>query len=136
MSKLNFSKLLLIITLFLSACGGGGGGEDTNSPSSNSSLYNHEESSLKVNAGGDRIAQINTQIEIKGYITGDIDNINSYEWRRGDQTLATTLTFSYIPTEIGIETLTLIVTDNNGNTFVDQTHIKVVQEYQDDPLPF
>ncbi len=69
--------------------------------------------------------------------------ISEYEWTKDGEVLSTTLDVTYIPTELGVDTLTLTVIDNDGASASDSINLEVVEESigetvidNGDPLPF
>jgi len=134
--KLRIFKFIIISSIItVSGCGGGGSSpQDTNKTVTTDSTDNNQK--LEVYAGDDRKTQINTPITIFGYVVGDKSNIYSYEWTKDKKTLATTLKFIYIPTKLGVDTLTLTVTTNDGEKLSDNTKVEVLEEYYESPLPF
>jgi hypothetical protein len=135
--KSSLLKLLFITAtlLMLNSCGGGSSSSSKTENANNTSSNNQNTTPLKVHAGSDRIAQINKEITIRGYITGTGD-IGEYEWKKDNQVLATTLEFTYIPTQLGIDTLVLEVINNDGIVVSDSLEIEVREEYHDYSLPF
>jgi uncharacterized protein YkwD len=69
-----------------------------------------------ANAGEDKFAHVDQAITITGTASDSDGSITSVKWTKDGQTLATTLQFDYTPTQTGADTLTLIVTDNDGAT--------------------
>jgi len=78
---------------------------------------------LTVNAGEDKSVTVEDTISIVGSGTG-----TSYEWKDGTDVLATTLTFDYTSTVVGVHTLTLTATDNNGVTLSDNMTVTVNED--------
>ncbi len=78
-----------------------------------------------ANAGNDKSVQVNQTISISGSGTDGDGSIVSYEWKKGDTILATTAVFNYTPTIAGTDTLTLIVTDNDGAAHSDKMNVTV-----------
>jgi len=78
-----------------------------------------------ANAGDDKSVTVNQSITLTGSGTDSDGTITSYEWKEGNSVLATTASFSYIPTNVGSHTLTLTVTDDDGVTATDQVAITV-----------
>jgi len=79
-----------------------------------------------ANAGGDQSIKVNRTITIAGTGTDDDGTVESYEWKKGSTTLATTASFDYSPTTSGTDTITLTVTDNDGNTASDSIEVTVI----------
>ncbi len=134
----------IVSTIFV-ACGGGGGSDDTSTEASSltdtttqvdGTNETVQETALSISAGSDKITQVNTPTTIQGYVGGDLQHVHSYEWRKGDTILATTLSFVYTPTSVGTEELTLVVIDDNANRLEDSMLLEVRAEYDGDPLPF
>jgi len=78
-----------------------------------------------VNAGNDKTVQINEMLTITGTASDNDGTIVSYEWKKGNSVLATTLSFSYVPTVVGTDVLTLTVTDNDGAIATDTVNVLV-----------
>lgn len=102
----------IVFLLLLNACGGGSSSNDgdTSSP---------ENIPPVANAGEDKIVHVNDTVDIIGSGSDTDGSVDSYEWKEDSTVLATTPAFDYIPTTIGIHTLTLTVTDNGGETDSD-----------------
>ncbi len=86
-----------------------------------------------ADAGGNKRVIVNQEITITG--RGDVNNseyfkIVSYEWRKSyftnGEVLAKTATFTYKPTQVGTEILTLTVTDNKGGVATDTMTLTVI----------
>ena len=80
---------------------------------------------LLANAGADQSVEVNQTITITGSGSDSDGNITSYEWRKDTTVLATTASFDYTPDTVGIDTLTLTVTDNNGSIGSDSMDVTV-----------
>jgi len=76
-----------------------------------------------VNAGEDKIVTVGDTVTITGTGTGI-----SYEWKEGTDVLATTLAFDYTSALVGVHTLRLTATDNNGVTQSDEMRVTVNEE--------
>ena len=81
-----------------------------------------------VNAGADITVKVNQPITLTGTATDSDGIIVSYEWKKGSEVLATTLSFSYTPTEVGTDVLTLVVVDDDGDSGSDSVSITVEEE--------
>lgn len=80
-----------------------------------------------ADAGADKVVQIGQTVVITGS-GSDIDGtIASYQWKKGNTPLATTASFTYAPTAVGTDTLTLTVTDNDGDTANDSMVVTVTE---------
>jgi len=78
-----------------------------------------------VDAGPDKIIQVNETVSISGTGIDTDGTIEAYTWKKGNMILATTASFVYIPDTIGTDTLTLTVTDNDGATGTDTMNVVV-----------
>jgi len=77
-----------------------------------------------ADAGEDKETDAGVAVDINGTGT-DVEGISSYEWKEGDNTLATTASFEYNSSESGVHTLTLTVTDTDGATASDEMNVTV-----------
>jgi len=87
-----------------------------------------------ANAGADKTTIVNTTINIVGTATDSDGTVVSYVWKKGTTTLAKTATFSYTPTTVGTDILTLTVTDNDGATNSDSITITVDKEVEPESI--
>ena len=113
-------KLLLLIaaTIILTACGGGGSSNPgTDAPPANKLPV--------VNAGQDLSVQENTPVTITGTASDSDGTIASTIWSINGQTKSASSSFVYTPTTVGVDTLTLTVTDNDGATVTDTMKVTV-----------
>jgi len=78
-----------------------------------------------ANAGVDSTILVNETITLTGIGTDTDGTIVSYEWKKGSEVLGASATLEYIPTEVGTDTLTLTVTDDDGATATDTVNIIV-----------
>ncbi len=78
-----------------------------------------------ANAGTDKTTEVNQAVVISGSGTDSDGNVVSYVWKKGSTIIASTASFSYTPTLVGTDTLTLTVTDNNGATASDSMKVVV-----------
>jgi len=78
-----------------------------------------------ANAGVDSTILVNETITLTGIGTDTDGMIVSYEWKKGSEVLGASATLEYIPTEVGTDTLTLTVTDDDGATATDTVNIIV-----------
>ena len=67
-----------------------------------------------VNVRGNKTLQVNETVKITGTANDRDGTIISYKWTKGNSVLATTLSFFYTPTVMGIDVLTLTVMDDDG----------------------
>lgn len=110
-SYLKKVSTVILISTFLAACGGGGDTPENKAPT--------------ANAGDNKTVQINQSITINGSGTDTDGSIQSYEWKNGSELLATTASFSYTPTAVGTDTLTLTVVDNDDASASDNMDVLV-----------
>lgn len=87
-----------------------------------------------ANAGGNKTVQVGESITISGSGT-DTDGTVSYLWKKGSTTLSTKPSFSYTPTTVGSDTLTLIVTDDDNDTATDTMKVVVTATPVTDTIP-
>ena len=78
-----------------------------------------------VNAGRNKSVLMGNTVEIIGSASDSDGSIHSYTWKKGANILSNTATLNYQTTTKGIDTLTLIVTDNDGGTASDTVRIFV-----------
>jgi uncharacterized protein YkwD len=118
-------KLFLIIGLLfiLNSCAG------TEKSISSSSV------TITADAGDSQRVLINetTTIRGKGEVTDNSEL--SYLWERGSETLATRATFSYTPTTLGTDKLTLIVTHHSGAVISDSMNVIVIETRVTSQIP-
>ncbi|WP_415407796.1 PKD domain-containing protein [Sulfurovum sp. CS9] len=81
-----------------------------------------------ADAGADKAVQVNNTITITGSGTDPDGTIVSYEWKKGTTVLATTASFDYTPTVVGTDTLTLTVTDDDGEPGTDSMDVIVTED--------
>jgi len=98
-------------------------------------------STLSVNAGESISATLDDVVYVKGNIinTDDSDAVRSIQWKECDEFLANELGFEYVPTSLGIHTLTLSALTDSGKQAEDKKRINVygdikahlyIQEYK------
>ncbi len=80
-----------------------------------------------ANAGVDKSVEESGSIVVTGTASDSDGTIASYEWKEGSSVLATTASFSYIGTSIGVHTLTFKVTDDDGATKSDTMIVTVTE---------
>jgi hypothetical protein len=78
-----------------------------------------------ANAGADSSTTVNQAITLRGTASDSDGKVIGYEWQIGNRVLATTANFEYLPTVIGIYSLTLTVTDDDGATDSDGVLVTV-----------
>lgn len=98
-----------------------------NNGTKNNSINNTEEITVKLNAGEDKRVKVNETVRIVGKGSATDGSQLSFTWKKGNDTLATTAIFDYIPTVIGVDTLTLIAQHNSGATLKDSMKVTVVE---------
>jgi len=81
-----------------------------------------------ANAGADKSVTVNQSITLTGSGTDSDGSITSYEWKKDNTVLASTASFSYTPSVVGRDTLTLTVTDDEGSKISDSVVIHVTQQ--------
>jgi len=115
---MNFFRftLLMAIGFFMTACGG--------DEKSNTSTVAGATVTIKVDAGEDKYIKINETLEINAIEVPDSNNVSSYLWEYKANTLATTRSFYYTPTTLGVEVLNFSVTYMDG--LIVRDTIKVI----------
>ena len=78
-----------------------------------------------VNAGVDKTVTVNESITLYGSAFDSDGSIVSYEWKKDNEVLGTNSTLTYTPTTVGTDTLTLIVTDDDGAVVSDMVEVLV-----------
>lgn len=116
--KLKIAYCLMVTILIISGC-------DDDSIDKLNDSSNH---APIIDAGEDKIVIVNQTITLTGDATDSDGEIVSYEWRRGEDTLSDNKSFNYLPTKIGVDTLTFIVTDDDGDSSKDTIKITVKTE--------
>ena len=87
-----------------------------------------EKQAPSANAGGDRSIMIGSSVTLKASGV-DIDgSIVTYNWSEDGNSLSNKQSFTYKPTTLGANTLTLTVTDNDNLTATDSILITVVDK--------
>ena len=69
--------------------------------------------------------ELGQTVTVAGSGTDSDGTITSYEWKKGTTVVATTASFNYTPTAVGIDTLTLTVMDDDGATASDIMNVLV-----------
>ncbi len=135
-----FAIVVSVFTIF-SGCGGGGG--NNKSSATNNPVEEEQNKLPNVYAGSDGKVQVDKPVTIYGKANDPDGVISEYEWTKDGEVLSTTLDVTYIPTELGVDTLTLTVIDNDGASASDSINLEVVEESigetvidNGDPLPF
>ena len=116
MIKITLHGIYVLFLILLIGCGSGG---DNTSDKNNAPI---------VNAGKDKNIIVNKTIKIIGTATDKDGIISSYEWEKGAEVLGTESSLIYVPTEIGIDTLTFTATDDDGESSSDKVIIIVKEE--------
>jgi len=150
---MSISKKIAIVSsllLMLNACGGGGSSSsDTETQLADTQTTTEGNLPPVVDAGEDRKVEVDKPVTIYGQANDPDGYISEFEWRKGDEVISTSVQVTYIPTEIGKVTLTLIAIDNDGASSSDDIVLEVVEELNsqtttssapnedgDNPLPF
>jgi len=106
-------------------------GSTTSEPSTPTGSTEESNKAPIVNAGADKSVTVNETTTITGTANDSDGTISTIEWKKGNEVLATTLSFSYTPTEVRTDTLTLTVMDDDGATASDSVNIVVVEDSND-----
>ena len=118
--------LLLSLGVFMTACGGE---SKTTSPTTHSSV------TTKVDVGEDKRVTVNESITLNAKKIPNIDKVSSYLWTYKKNTLATTRSFSYRPTTLGVKVLTFSVLYDNGEKKSDTLNVIVTSKKIDTTIP-
>ena len=86
-----------------------------------------------ADAGPDKTVEINKSIIITGSGQDSDGTISSHQWKKGANVLANTPSFTYVPSAVGTDTLTLMVTDNDGATATDTMIVTVTKKPNSPP---
>ena len=86
-----------------------------------------------ANAGADKTVTVNSSVTLYGS-GSDKEGSVTFEWKKGDEVLGTSKTLNYTPTVIGTDILTLVVTDDDGATTMDNVKVNVKKDTGCDPL--
>jgi len=76
-----------------------------------------------VSAGENQNILLGERLRLEGIGLDTDGEIVSYVWKKGEETLSTEAAFEYQPTTIGVEVLTLTVTDDDGASATDEMKI-------------
>ena len=119
--------LFLTLAIFMVACGGG---SNSASPTTQST-----EETIKVDAGDDRYLQLNESVTLRAKSIPHQEEVASYLWKSEKETLATTPSFLYTPTTVGIKKLTLLVRYDDGTEATDTLKVIVTSKRIDRSIP-
>jgi len=110
----------------MTACSGE---SKTTSPTTHSSV------TTKVDAGEDKHVTLNESITLNAKRIPNIDKVSSYLWTYKKNTLATTRSFSYRPTTLGVKALTFSVLYDDGEKVSDTLKVIVTSKKIDTTIP-
>ena len=124
---MNYFNITLFLTLgiFMTACGG----------ESNTTTPTTQESSNKVEVGEDKHVKINESVTLTAKSISNIENVSSLLWTYQGNTLATTRSFSYIPTTVGVKRLTFSALYNDGEKVSDTLKVIVTSKEINTTIP-
>ena len=113
-------RLTFFITLglFIMACGG-----EKSSPTVVQSAT--DTATIEIDAGEDKRTKINEPLTISVEDVPNVENVSSYLWTQKGNTLATTRSFSYTPTSLGVDTLDFSVFYSDGSKISDTLKVIV-----------
>ena len=117
---MHYFRFTLFITLgfFITACGG-------ESDSSATAIQSVTDTTIEVDAGENKYLKINEPVMLTVEEVPNIEKVSSYLWTYKENTLATTRSFSYTPTSLGVETLEFSVFYNDGLKVSDTVNMGV-----------
>lgn len=110
--------LLLLTSIVFIGCG-----SDTTQNSSDSIT---SQGTMSVYAGKDIRAEINKIVNIVGEGSVTDGSKISFTWTKGDEVLATTPIFNYMPTALGVDTLTLTAKHISGKSISNSMRVTVL----------
>ncbi len=121
MNIAKISTLLLISIIFI-----GCASDTTKKENPNSSQI-----TITVDAGENKRVKIYDTVSIIGKGNTTDGSQLSFTWKKENEVLATTPTFDYIPTTLGVDTLTLTAQHNSGNSISNSMRVTVVESKVD-----
>jgi len=117
--------LFLTLGIFMTACGG----------ESNTTTPTTQESSNKVEVGEDKRVKVNESVILTAKRISNIEKVSSLLWTYQGNTLATTRSFNYVPTTVGVKTLTFSALYNDGEKVSDTLKVVVTSKKIDTKIP-
>lgn len=125
---MNHFRLFLFLTLaiLMVACSG---------ESKSASPTTQPTATKKVDAGEDRYLQLNESVTLRAKSVSHQDEVTSYLWKSEKETLATTPSFVYTPTTLGVKKLTLLVRYDDGTEATDTLKVIVTKKRVDMRIP-
>ncbi len=78
-----------------------------------------------VDAGDDQSVKFGTNVTLSANVDSPDESIVSYAWKDEDTVIATTASFSTDSLSVGTHTLTVTITDLNGNEFSDTVIVNI-----------
>ncbi len=87
-----------------------------------------------ADAGIDKSIMIGEDLELRGKGLDLDGKINTYSWSENSEVLSQQRNLTYAPTAIGLHTLTLTVTDNDGLSGSDRVNITVSEKPNSTPM--
>lgn len=111
-----FFRLILVIAtaFFINACG--------ESESSTSAV---QSASINIDIGEDQRIKVNDTLSIEAKEVPNDENVSSYFWKYKGNILATTRSFTYTPTSLGVNVLDFSVLYNSGLEVSDSINVIV-----------
>ena len=113
---MHFFRFTLFTTLglFLTACGGTKDSTKSDVQSATNTL------TIAVSIGDDKRIKVNETLVIEVQKVEKTEEVSSYLWQYQGNTLATTRSFTYTPTELGVNVLDFSVLYNDGTKVSDK----------------
>ncbi|HHD75564.1 MAG TPA: hypothetical protein ENK95_01915 [Campylobacterales bacterium] len=115
------------LSILLNGCGG--------SETTQTTPQVSDSNQITVDAGLDKRTVVNQSIELEGSVSNSQSTAVSYEWKEGEQTLATTRIFSYLPTESGVHLLSFTAQNSDGSRNTDNMIVIVTTQVIDTNIP-
>lgn len=121
---MHFFRFTLFTTLglFLTACGGTKDSTKSDVQSATNT------STIAVSIGDDKRIKVNETLVIEVQKVEKTEEVSSYLWQYQGNTLATTRSFTYTPTELGVNVLDFSVLYNDGTKVSDKVNIIVTSQ--------
>jgi len=90
---------------------------------------------LKVDAGEDKHVKVNESVTLSAKRVPNSDKVSSYLWTYEKNILATTRSFVYTPTTLGVKALTFSVLYDDGKKVSDSLNVIVTSKKIDTTIP-
>ncbi len=125
---MNFFDLTrgITVALLITACGG-------ETPSSTPVPSNS--TTVQLDAGSDKYIQIDKTVHLVPKTIPHKENVSSYEWSENEEVLATTSSFDYMATTLGVKVLNFSVLYSDGKKITDSLKVIVTSKHINMTIP-